>query len=78
MFDNSNTYKKNERSNMFKLASWLLVLSPVLSRFRRPMWKLSRTERDDFVNQLANSPVWLLRQVVEVVKLVAAFAVARR
>lgn len=62
----------------FGASSWVLVLAPLASRLRRPMWRLSRDERDRFVASWASSDIWLLRQVVEVVKMVAAFAVARR
>ena len=62
----------------FRAASWALTLAPLFSRFHRPLWRLDRAQRDAFVTELASSPVWLLRQVLEVVKIMAAFGWARR
>ena len=62
----------------FRFASWALVFGPIATHFRRPLWQLSRPERDTLVVELGSSPRWFVRQLVEVVKLVAAFAWVRR
>ena len=57
----------------FGIAVWLVTLASFL-RYGRTPWSLDAATRDRFVTRLANSPAWWVRQIIDVVKLVAAFA----
>ena len=61
----------------FVIASWTLSLGSLLT-LGRPLSRLTRVEADAYVARCASSNVWMLRQLVEVVKVVAGFAQARR
>jgi hypothetical protein len=54
-------------------ASWFVVLSSLVRHGRRP-WNLDDDTRRRFLDGLAGSPTWWVRQLTEIVKLAAAFA----
>ena len=59
----------------FRLALWVLTWLPLISlRFRRPFFGLSGPRQDQFLCQKASSKRYLMRQLVETIKLVATLA----
>jgi hypothetical protein len=59
----------------FRLALWVLTWLPLVSlRFRRPLFGLSPAGRDEFLRRKAASRYYVMRQLVETIKLVATLA----
>lgn len=58
-----------------RVAVWVLTWLPLFSfRYRRPLQRLSPARRDQFLRGMYESRFYLMRQLVEVVKLVATLA----
>lgn len=58
----------------FWLAVWAISLAPLLVEYRRPFWRLELSEREALIRRLASSKSWWVRQIIQIVKLVACFS----
>lgn len=61
-----------------RVTTWVFTWLPlVLPGFYRPFFALAADQRDAFLSQMGDTPVFLLRQLAATLKVIASFALFR-